>query len=40
MYHATSYDNLFSIFDKGLELGSDGLIYLTNNALEYYKEIL
>lgn len=30
-YHATPYENLWSILDKGIKLGHDRVVYLTDN---------
>lgn len=33
-YHATSFENLASIIDKGILKGSDGVVYLTEQPEE------
>lgn len=37
-YHATPYENLYSILDEGILAGPDGLVYLTDspeNAIKF-----
>lgn len=38
-YHATSYENLFSIMEKGLTPGIDGIVYLTETRFDALKFI-
>lgn len=39
MYHATAYSNLFSIVDKGILPGVDGIVYLADTSTDAMKFI-